>query len=464
MVKPAPAPTSPMSPMPAPLRPSPFRLTRWFAALSAVVIGLLALANAGVIANFLTDQLIQREASLTRDFVQNVMVSDGSMDVLRHTDDPELRQRFEGSVLHLTNMRDVLRINVYTADRRVLWSSDRQLIGQRFDANDELDEAMRGDLVVHAGRIGPDERAKPEYVGLAPGASFFVETYVPIVAPGGSTIGVVELYKVPRALAEAIHDGQRRVALVALVGALVLFVSLWWLVARAERTLHAQRAQLIEAETLAAMGELATSVAHNIRNPLASIRSSAELAMESPAEHAEDSARDILREVDRLSARITELLRVANQGAAEVQRVPLGPLLQGCVADHAPAFERRGQQLELDDGAGGATVLADANLLRQVVQSLLSNASEAMAAGGRCQVRLSGAGKGHVAVEVADTGAGIPPELLAQVFRPFFTTKPQGLGLGLPFARRFVERLGGRLELSSTPGQGTTVRIELPRA
>lgn len=451
--------------MPALLSPSPFRLTRWFAGLSAVVIGLLALANAWVISSFLTDQLIQREAALTRDFVQNVLVSDGSLDVLRRSEDPELKQRFEGSIVHLTNMRDVLRINVYTADRRVLWSSDRQLIGQRFGHNDELDEALRGDLVVHAGHLGPDERAKPEYVGLPPGATFFVETYVPLVAPGGKPVlGLVELYKVPHALSEAIRDGQRRVAGVALLGAVLLFVSLWWLVARAERTLHAQRAQLIEAETLAAMGELATSVAHNIRNPLASIRSSAELALDSPAEHGEDSARDIVREVDRVSARITELLRVANQGAAEVQRVPLGPLLQACVADHAPAFERRGQTLSLDDRAAGAAVLADANLLRQVVQSLLSNSSEALAGGGSCQVRLAGAGKGHVAIEIADTGSGIAPELLAQVFRPFFTTKPQGLGLGLPFARRLVERLGGRLDLSSALGQGTTVRIELPRA
>ncbi len=451
--------------MSLPLRPSPFRLTRWFAGLSALVIGLLALANAWIVSSFLTDQLIQREAALSSDFVQNVLVSDGSLGLLRQADDAELRRRFEGSMLHLSNMRDVLRINVYTADRRVLWSSDRALVGRRFEQNDELEEAMRGQMVVHAGRVTPDNRDQAEYVGLATQASFFVETYVPVAAPGGGPVlGVVELYKVPRALSEAIHDGRRRVALVALAGALTLFISLWWLVARAERTLKAQRAQLIEAETLAAMGELATGVAHNIRNPLASIRSSAELALDSPAEHAEDSARDILREVDRLSARITELLRLAHQGPAEVRRVPLGPLLSACVAEHAPAFARRGHALALTDNDPDAAVMADPTLLRQVVQSLLSNAAEALTADGRCQVRLAPAAAGRVLLEISDNGGGIAPEVLAQVFRPFFTTKPKGLGLGLPFARRFVVRLGGQLALDSAPGRGTTVRIELPRA
>lgn len=454
-----------MSPLPRPLRPAPFRLTRWFAGLSALAIGLLAVANAWVISTFLTDQLFQREASLSREFVQNVLVSDGSLDILRRAEDPELRRRFEGSVAHLMNMRDVLRTNVYTADRRVLWSSDAQLIGRRFENNDELEEAMRGELVVHAGRIGPDDRSKPEYVGLAPDATYFVEIYIPLLPPGGGpALGVVELYKAPRALSEAIVEGKRRVAVVALLGALALFLSLWWLVARAERTIRVQRAQLIEAETLAAVGELATSVAHNIRNPLASIRSSAELALELPAEHAEDSARDILREVDRLSARITELLRVANQGVAEAQRVSLAPLLATCVAEHAQAFQRRGQRLVFDERDPAAQAMADPALLRQVVQSLLANASEAMSEGGECRVVLADAGRGRAAIDVSDTGAGIAPELQPQVFRPFFTTKPKGLGLGLPFARRFIERLGGELVLRSAPGRGTTIHIELPRA
>lgn len=460
------------APRPAPDRPAPFRLTRWFAVLGAVVIGALAWANAWVISSFLTDQLFQREASLSREFVQNVLVSDGSLGYLRHPTDAALRARFEGSAAHLTNMRDTLRTNVYGADRVVLWSSDRQLAGRRFDHNDELDEAMHGRLVVHAGRIGSDERGKPEHVGLSPSASFFIETYIPVVDPDtGQLAGVVELYKAPIALSQAIEDGQRRVALVALVGALALYLSLSWLVRRADRTMQLQRKQLIEAETLAAVGEMATAVAHNIRNPLASIRSSAELALELPDEHGEECAHDILRETDRLSARITELLRLANQGGAEARQVTLGALLAGCVAEQAERVERRGQRVVFDNRAPQATTQADPQLLQQVVHSLLANAAEAMAgvpdarpAPAETRVTLSAEPRGPAVIEIHDQGPGMTPELQAQVFRPFFTTKPQGLGLGLPFARRIVQRLGGQLALVSAPGQGTTVRIELPQA
>jgi signal transduction histidine kinase len=102
--------------------------------------------------------------------------------------------------------------------------------------------------------------------------------------------------------------------------------------------------------------------------------------------------------------------------------------------------------------------------LQQVFYSLLSNASEAMPKDGHCCVRLRNADGDSLRIDISDEGTGLAPEAASQVFRPFFTTKPQGLGLGLPIARRIVERFGGTVSFSSRPGTGSTVTVLLPKA
>ena len=432
--------------------------------LSAVVIALGAAVLAWVISSFLTEQMFRREASLSSEFVHNVLVSDGSISYLKDPKDAVLSERFSNTIAHLTNMREVMRTNVYSLDRSILWSSDTSLIGQRFADNHELDEAMLGELVVEAGRISDDVRFKREHEGLSRSAVFFVETYIPIrEGPDRPVIGVVELYKAPLALTEAIHQGQWRVASAATAGALVLYASLFWLIRRADRTMRRQQHLLRESETLAVIGEMASSVAHNIRNPLASIRSSAELNLESSDPHAAEGFHDVLRDVDRISSRITELLHMSQQGPAETRHIDLADLVKGCVAEQLAAFHRQEQSLHFNPPSTQAQVQADPHLLQQVLHSVLANASEAMPAGRTCVVSIREAGHDW-ALEIQDEGPGMGADTITQVFRPFFTTKPKGLGLGLPLAKRIIERMNGSLNLRSQIGEGTTVTIELPKA
>lgn len=442
----------------------PFNLLRWFAWLSPIAIGLIALVNAWLISSFLNNHLFQREAAVSRDFVQNILISDDSLEYLARPADEKLKSRFSNSIEHLTNMRDILRANVFGADRTVIWSSNPKLVGERFLDNDELDEALSGKLVVHAGRINSGHE-KNEHIGLDPSVRFFVESYIPITRPSdGQIIGVVELYKAPLALTEAIQEGRLQVAVAAGIGALALYVCLFWLIRRADRTIKQQRTQLLEAETLAVVGELTSAVAHNIRNPLSSIRSSAELVQAFPQEDGSEHAAEIIREVDRISLRINELLRFSGKTSQLAASVDLVGLLLACVREHQPAFTARGQRLRLECSLPTANIVADQALLQQVFHSLLSNAEEAMAAGGECLVRLNPLDERKVRVDIVDAGCGIAPEAAEQVFRPFFTTKPKGLGLGLPLARRIVERFGGSLNLDSQPGAGTMVSIVFPRA
>ncbi len=439
----------------------PFNLRRWFALLSPVVIGFIGLVNAWVITSFLNNHLFQREALVSREFVQNILVSDGSLGYLAHPDDAMLKGRFSDTVKHLSNMRDVLRANVYGRDGVVLWSSDPDLIGKRFDDNDELEDAMAGQLVVHSGHI--DRTSKQEHLGLHPATQFFVESYIPILAPeNGRVVGVVELYKAPLALTEAINEGRLQVGLAAVAGALALYLCLFGLIRRADALIHQQHARLLESETLAVVGELTASVAHNLRNPLSSIRSSAELALESPTEDCSEPARDIIREVDRITKRITQLLRLSGRDVLSKEIVDLSELLEVCVEDHQQAYQLNGHTLELETRVGSARVSADTALLQQVFHSLLSNAAEAMVGPGRCRIALGREGDADWRIEISDEGQGLAPEVAAQVFRPFFTTKPQGLGLGLPIAKRIIERFGGTLSIHSEPGHGSTVTIVLP--
>lgn len=441
---------------------SEFNLLRWFALISPIAIVLIGLANGWLISTFLNNHLFQREAAISRDFVQNILVSDGSLEYLSTQNNPVLESRFANSIEHLSNMHDVLRTNVYSANRVVLWSTDRSLIGQQFAANDELDEALEGSLVVHAGSISDE---KDEHVGLPSSVHFFVESYIPVLRPGSDqVVGVVELYKAPLALTQAIQEGRRQVALAALAGALALYACLYWLIRRADRIIKQQRSLLMESETMAVVGELTSSVAHNIRNPLSSIRSAAEMVQAFPQDDHRGQAEDIIREVDRISARVTELLRLSGKGVQQIEKVRVSSLLEECTDDHQVAFASRGQKLHLSSVLVEIEVEADRTLLLQALLSLLSNASEAMTSGGECTISLIDVDAHCFRIDIADQGGGFDLQQGEQFFRPFFTTKPKGLGLGLPLAKRIVERFGGHLQLLSVPGMGTTASITLPKA
>jgi two-component system, NtrC family, sensor histidine kinase HydH len=448
----------------------PFNLLRWFSLASLAVITGIAVLNALVLSDFLTKHMLEREGHVTRDVVQNLLTADGSYAYLESPDDPALARRFRGTIDHFTAMRDVIRNNVYSRDGVVLWSSDAGLIGRKFGDNDELDDALKGELVINSGRITDELRKKPEHVGLDPGSDFFVETYIPVRDPEGARVlGVVEIYKAPVELTAAIVEGRKQVWAAAMLGALVLYVTLYWTVRRGSETIRRQQDRLSEAEALSTVGELASSVAHNIRNPLASIRTSAELAdrrerVETQGENWSEGARDIMAAVDRIEAWMRGLLRFAREETGPRAPVDVAALLRRCFNDMARDFERRKLVATFADEGHGAHVNADSALLEHALHSVVANAVDATPEGGRIEGKVARSGSGRIQIRIRDTGKGIAPADLPHVFRPFFTTKAHGFGLGLAQVRRAVERFGGNVKIDSTPGAGTTVTLELPRA
>jgi signal transduction histidine kinase len=445
-----------------------FALTRWFAVVGALSIGFFSLGMGWLLSDFLASRMLERDAAISRDFVQsiaNIQQVAGFFANAKGAPDPSVNEFFA----HVAAMPDVIRANIYAPDRHVLWSSRPELIGQTFGANRELERALTGMVVIH--REDEDEQehgrgheqTKAEHQGLDGHEAQFVENYLPVFEePSHRLMAVIEVYRRPDALFAAIQSGQHLIRAGALGGGLFLFLILVWFVRRTERVLDEQQHRLVEAETLAAVGEMSAAVAHSIRNPLVSIRTSAELQCETGHDgqgvHAE-----IMRNVDRIEHLVRTLLSYAREPADRLARADLGQVLRDAAARFAPDLAARGRQLEVNLAPDLGTVVGDPLILAQVFNSLLANAAEATADGG--QVRLIAQRQGRRArIDVHDTGAGIEAQHLPNIFKPFFTTKPRGMGLGLPLARRIAQRLGGSIDAGSEAGEGTVVTVYLPLA
>jgi signal transduction histidine kinase len=229
------------------------------------------------------------------------------------------------------------------------------------------------------------------------------------------------------------------------------------------RTVKAQHEELIRREKLASVGQLLAALAHDLRNPLGVIRSSAQLVLESSQspDVKHEVARYIIDEVDRLAHRINDFLRYARQKPPEPKSIPPEQLVQAALAQWRAQGRHEQIKVETKFRHGRTEAHIDPDQVKEALVNLLVNAREAMPDGGQLTVatRLV---DGSLELEVADTGPGIPPAHLERIFEPFFTTKEYGTGLGLTNVKRLVEDNRGSLAVHSVEGKGTSFRIRLP--
>lgn len=224
-------------------------------------------------------------------------------------------------------------------------------------------------------------------------------------------------------------------------------------------------------DRLATIGSLAAGIAHEIRNPLASLSGSIEM-LKNDLHLSGDSKRlmeIVLREADRLNTIITEFLEYARPSASS-----FGPVLLRSVVDETVSLLKNSRDYRPDISIStgippDAIVYGDAQRLRQVFWNLLLNSCQAMPAGGEIIINAAiepgtNAGMERVVITVSDSGGGIPAENLTKIFDPFFTTKPGGTGLGLAIVYRIIEDHGGTIDVQSDKGHGTIVTITLPAA
>ena len=463
-------------------------LVRQFAVLSLVVIGLITIALCFVISSQFRRDLLQREWGATADFIRTE-----ALQVLKPEDfagpgaataQQHVRSFYEQTVM----LPEIGRVKVYDAAMHVIWSDEARLIGSTFPDNPQLIEALSGHPTVNL-EIG--ER-KEENV-FEKDEKALVEVYVPITFAGDSrVVGVVETYKEPTQVFANIRRGQITVILTALGGGVLLYLSLFWIVRRAGRRLEIQhralewqslevteanqelrsvQAQLVQAERMAAIGEVVTAVAHGIRNPLANIRASAQVALLDGKDgtmpsQAHKSLGNIMAEVDRLAGRLTELLQFVRPAERRSQPLDLNTVLRAALALMASRVSETGIRVDEQLATALPTIMGDPMLLEQVFMNLIGNALDATPDGGTITLTTGAepdkGGELVVVAEIRDSGRGILPGDIDKIFDLFYTTKAQGTGVGLAIARKFTEAHGGGIVVQSEPGEGAVFRVTLP--
>jgi len=263
----------------------------------------------------------------------------------------------------------------------------------------------------------------------------------------------------------------------SLLGALALgIVTIAFVVLRQRFGVLSEKHAIAEAalrrrDRLAAMGELASTVAHEVRNPLNAIGMSVQrlrrefVDANKPADGAGASEQrellDVLSgETQRINRIVQQFLDYARPPRLAARRTDLGGLVADIAASLRASAEARGVSIA-DDAARAGEGVVDPDQLRQAIDNLVRNAIDASPPGARVSVRARRAGAGHV-IEIEDRGPGIPADILPKIFDLYFTTKPDGTGVGLAVTHQIVEAHGGTIEVDSAEGRGTRMIVSIP--
>jgi two-component system, NtrC family, sensor histidine kinase HydH len=371
--------------------------------------------------------------------------------------------------------REVAFLAVIDRDGSVLAHTNPRLVGSQI-----TDPAFR--KVVQSGQLAG------EMVTLGTGEEVYELTVPFHVPPPGMgrfdsqqpRFRVLRLALHTHPARQIVYHALIEVVLVGVVVLLLLGLSLWQ-VRTIRQYLHLQT-EAARQERLAALGGMAAVLAHEIRNPLGAIKGLAQFLTEKLTDHPKHSemTQTIAKEATRLERLVNDLLTYARPRPPKRLSMDLLDSLRHVLALVRPAAEQAGVDLRLQAPDEGVPVHADAEQLQQLFSNLLLNSLQGMPAGGTLTVRVArqeggageavngisrgggGSGTGTVAVRVADTGAGISETDVSRIFEPFYTTRTQGSGLGLPICRQIVEAHGGAIRVERTGPQGTTMMVHLP--
>jgi signal transduction histidine kinase len=451
-------------------------LTTRFAVYSFACISIMTVVLWLIVSNYLINQILDREWQTTAQIVRADVRKFLEEYDFKAQDRKSVGPKFAALLDYMRLSPEIVSFKVYSPKTVVLWSDDKRLVGKSFPENPQLQKAIRGAVIA-------DMRSLSEAEPGQAGRAATVEIYVPIYSENGKELlGVFETYRRPDGLFRAIREARLIVLFGAVGGGLLLYISLFAIVRQAARKIAEQQenllkmqAELVASQRMAVVGEMAAAVAHGIGNPLSSIRAAAQVGMlDTGADGAakrdamNETLKSIMQQVDRVQRRMQGLLNFAKPLEPRPSRVEVNAVVREVMETLNSRFSEAKVCLDLELDETSPCVTSDVNQLEQALMAVVTNALEATPKDGRVTIRTRSAnrnGSGTVVqLCIEDTGSGVPAENRQRVFEPFFTTKPYGTGIGLPLAKKFVERNGGSIAIADGASAGTKIEITLPSA
>ena len=462
----------------------PFELVKYFSFTSLLLILIASFILSWVIASNAKTVLLQRSEAYSRLFADNlnrqVFLQFVLPTVVRYgriaLSEQDQYERLDQIVGNITRGMRIDSVTIFEPrQNRVAYSTMSELMGKRDMGGLEYQKAAKGEnnsVLISGGSL---------FSLLPRAAKVFctLKTYVPFRQENklgehtGEIMGVIEVVQDLSEDLEAIVRLQARVIILSLAIMSVLFVILSLIVVRANRIM-AERAeerlrleeQLNEAQRLASLGKMVAAVSHEIKNPLGIVRTTAEILgnrISKVAPGNERLAHIIVEETSRLDGIVREFLDFARP--REIKKMPgsLNAVIERLLRFMEPELQQKAVQVEMLLDQDLPEIVFDSEQMYQVLFNIVFNAIQAMPEGGNLILTTAlGMEKGTVVAEIADSGVGIPPEKLEQIFTPFYTDKNRGTGLGLTIAKSIVDKHQGSIAVVSTPGEGSVFRIVLP--
>lgn len=449
---------------------------RVFALVSLVLIAVMVAVTGYTQSRFFEDELIQHEAVIVRELVLFLAREELRAEDFDNYMNASSQLHFEQSFLILKNIPGVIRIKLYNAESTVIWSNVKGMVGGNKPRNKErLIQMWAGTPSAIFDPYNP-----PSHLQYPLPHTKLIEFFVPITvkktgATGGETKGLVEVYRSADDLVSTLRHGILLLWLVIATGGAVLFFALFHLfrsVYRRQREaetqfqrLSTEHERIVQMEKLSAMGRLVSEIAHQINNPLVGVINLAQLA-EREVDKPERT-RELLEEIRKAGEHcrnfVQRMLRFNQLARSEPQPTEIKGLVHDTIGFFSQSVEG-GPPVELVAPDKEVVLQVDPVLLRHALFNLVNNAAQSDP-NGPILIGISAElheGIDGWAIAVTDHGSGLTPEVMKHLFTPFYTTRKNGIGLGLSVAQHIASQHGGLLYAKNNAEGGACFVIWLP--
>jgi signal transduction histidine kinase len=418
-----------------------------------IFIGLIALAGLNFLGWFFLQGLkSDLTSALKKQFLQ---VGQASVKLINGNDLENLLPGNENTptALFYQQLLYELKISNDLENIILLDPSGRMLVDYRlnFRIGDSLMTfPIQRDLLLKA-----SQGQTPAPILLKSGKQYFLSAYFPVLNDFEEPVAILVI-DAPLQFFSTLHDFETGTLYIG-AGGLFILILFSALILVATRRLFAVEDRMEEQQRLAQLGEMAASVAHEIRNPLSIMKTTAEVLQKRYADTSDEMLTFIPDEIDRLNRLVEDFLQFARQRPLNPEPIQLQEFIQD--------FVKRipDQHINTEIQSDLPVIQVDPDALRQILLNLLNNARDASSDDAPVILRVSEEGSKKIRLEVVDQGQGIPDQDREKIFEPFYSTKATGSGLGLAITRQLLRRMGGEIKIRSKSGQGTSVIIWLPR-